>query len=125
MKRNDNMKRQFLFDHGHHKAGGATPLIGEADQATIDRWKSENTGGIYKVSVGGHVVYFRNPRFEDMNYGYSGADMNAPLDTWQRLADVTKIGGSDAVLGDPKLFPGVMKAIQKKCEGAKAELEDL
>lgn len=123
------MKHRFLFDHGHGKQSGkteeVTPLVGEVDGEKIKEWKAKHKDGIYVVKVGGHAAYFRNPNFDDMNCGYSKADIDTPLDTWMSIAETTFLGGSEEVLKDPKLFPGIMKNVQKKCAGAKAELEDL
>jgi hypothetical protein len=98
---------------------------GEVTKEQIAEWKSRNPLGIYAIKVGGHIAYFRMPGFDELNFGYSKLDRDKMLDLWKAFAEVTYLGGSDEVFNNATLFAGAMKLIQKKVDGAEAELVNL
>ena len=100
-------------------------LTGQATDAEIKGWKAKHTLGIYAVSVGGHIAYFKQPGFDELNFSFSKLDEEKVIDMWLALAASTKLGGSEEILTNPKLFAGAMQIIKKQSEGEYAELVKL
>lgn len=99
--------------------------IGQASAEQIEQWKKANKDGIFKIEVGGHVAYFRNPNLDDLNFAASQVDADAPLDFNRTVMRETILAGSEAIFDDTKLFMGASKQIAKKIDGEKAKLSDL
>jgi hypothetical protein len=125
------MTRHFslLRDAGAANEGAAGQTAnsckGEVSKEQVTEWKTRNPLGIYAIKVGGHIAYFRMPGFDELNFGYSKLDRDKMLDLWKAFAEVTFLGGSDEVFKNATLFAGAMKLIQKKVDGAEAELVNL
>jgi hypothetical protein len=121
------MRKYFLYSPGAGGEGNGSGggLIGQATQEQINEWKAKHPLGIYAIQVGGHVAYFKNPGFDELNYGYAQWEADKALAMWLAIAGATKIGGSEEVLTNPTLFSGAKGKIQQKVDGAKAELLDL
>ena len=100
-------------------------LIGQADQKQIDSWKAANPNGIFGVTVGGHIGYFKKPGRNDLNCAMSKFSNESPLDMYEELANLTFLGGSDEVLKNDNKFMGVVTQLKTITEGEKAELVNL
>ncbi len=100
-------------------------LIGQATPEQIEAWKKQYTGGIYGVAVDGYIGYFKNPSRKELNYAMSKADKDAALEMFEQLAEVTFIGGSEAVIKNDELFLGLVQELKVKMDGKKAQLVNL
>ena len=104
---------------------GKAILIGVATPEEIKDWKAKYNGKAYSLEVDGHIAYFRNPNRTDMNISMSKASIEAPLDMYEMLAKLTKIGGSEDVLTDDDMFFGITQQLKVKMDGKKAILVNL
>lgn len=100
-------------------------LVGEATAEEIAAWKVAYKGKVYALQVDGHIAYFKNPNRTDMNIAMSKATMDSPLDMYETLAKLTKIGGSEEVLTDDDMFYGITQQLKAKMDGKKAVLVNL
>ncbi|NCX94904.1 MAG: hypothetical protein EBX41_00595 [Chitinophagia bacterium] len=99
---------------------------GSAPEAQIAAWKAHHNSGIYAVEVGGHIAYFKNPTRHDINYALARGGGNAQaLDVYEALANLTFLGGSEAILQSDPLFLGLCTELRTKIEGAQAKLVNL
>ena len=100
-------------------------LIGAATEAQIAEWKTKHKYGIYAIEVDGHIGYFKNPGRNELNCAMSKADKDKALDMFEELANITFIGGSEAILSNDQMFIGVSQQLKVKLEGKKAKLVNL
>jgi hypothetical protein len=100
-------------------------LIGQATAAQISEWKAKYHYGIYSLETDGHIAYFKNPGRNEVNCAMSKADKDKALDMFEELANITFIGGSNAVLSDDQMFIGIAQELKLKLEGKKAVLVNL
>ncbi len=100
-------------------------LTGQANAEQIAAWKKQYPGGVYAIEVDGHVGYFKNPTRKEMNYAMSKADKEAALDMFEQLAEITYLGGSEAVIRNDELFFGLVQELKVKMDGKKARLVNL
>jgi hypothetical protein len=100
-------------------------LAGQATEAQIADWKAKHKYGIYAIEVDGHIGYFKNPGRHELNCAMSKADKDRALDMFEQLAQVTFLGGSDAILTDDQMFIGASQELKVKLEGKKAKLVNL
>lgn len=105
--------------------GKLAKLKGYQTKEQVAAWKKKWLLGIYAVSVGGHVGYFKMPDFDEINFGYSRFEQDKVLEMWRSFAEATWLGGSDEILTNATLFAGAVKILQRKVEGMEAELVDL
>jgi len=105
--------------------GLQTPLTGQATPEQIREWKEKHKGGIYAIKVGAHIAYFREPEIADMNVAMSQTTADTQLDYFKAIFRETKIGGSDEIISQPRLFMGFIEQIKVKIEGEKGELVNL
>lgn len=101
------------------------PLVGAQSIEQINNWKAAYANGIYSIETNGHIAYFKNPDRHDINCAMSKADKEKALDVYETLAQLTFLGGSEALLVNDQLFLGICKELKAKLEGAKAILVNL
>lgn len=103
------------------------PLIGQATDDQVAKWKQENELGIFAISVGGHIGYFRNPDIDDMNAATATLTKDNPLDYFTNLANDIHIGGSKALFDktNPQLTLDFIETVKPKLEGKKGTLVNL
>jgi hypothetical protein len=122
------MNRQYYTAHAGEAGGQPNEeqtLTGQATEAQIAAWKAKHRYGIYAVEVDGHVGYFKNPGRHELNCAMSKADREKALDVFEELANITFIGGSEALLKDDQMFIGISQELKVKLEGKKATLVNL
>lgn len=100
-------------------------LMGEQSIEQINNWKATYTNGIYSIEAKEHIAYFKNPDRHDINCAMSKADKDKALDVYETLAQLTFLGGSEALLLNDQLFLGICKELKAKLEGTKAILVNL
>ena len=100
-------------------------LAGQQTDEQVQTWKQQHKQGIYAVEVDGHIGYFKNPGRHEMNCAMSKASLNAALDMYEELTEMTFIGGSKEVLDDDQKFFGLVQQVKVKLEGKKATLVNL
>ena len=100
-------------------------MIGQATADQVAAWKKSHKLGIYGVVTNGHIAYFRKPTRHDVNAALAEASNEKPLNVGEKFAELTFIGGSDAVLTDDALFLSAVKAIRSQMEGKEAEQVNL
>ena len=102
----------------------AGALVGQATPEQIAAWKKSHPQGIYQVvSNSGSVAYFRNPKWNDLNYAMS--HNSQPLDPLVKFANTTFIGGDQKLLADGMEGTGVLNTIKSKMDGVPAKMLDL
>jgi hypothetical protein len=97
----------------------------QATSEQIAKWKAEHPQGIYSYEVEDRVIYFCNPTRKHINAVLSKANADAPLDMFERLAKMTKLGGDDTILTNDELFKGLVETLRKKMDGKKGEVVNL
>jgi hypothetical protein len=100
-------------------------LNGQVTDAQIAAWKAKHKYGIYAIEVDGHIGYFKNPGRHELNCALSKADKDKALEVFEELANVTFLGGSEAILTDDQMFIGVAQELKEKLDGKKATLVNL
>ncbi len=100
-------------------------LTGQATDEQIKEWKAKHKYGIYAVTIGDHVGYFKNPNRQEINCALSKADKDNALAVFEMLASTTFIGGSEELLKDDQMFIGLSNEIKVKLDGTKAKLVNL
>ena len=100
-------------------------FIGQLSEKEIADLKEKNKAGIYAISVGGHIAYFRNPTRQDINIAVSQLDQDNPMDYYEGLMRETYVGGSKALMEEDRLYLGAVSQVRKKAEGDKAVLVNL
>lgn len=100
-------------------------LIGQLSPEQVNDLKKKYPQGIYAISVGGHIAYFRNPSRQDINIASSQMDLENPMDYYELLMNETYLEGSKAIIEDDKLYLGSIQIVKKKSDGDKAELVNL
>lgn len=98
---------------------------GQLSQAEVDALKAANPKGIYKIEVGGHVAYFRNPTRQDINIAASQLDADNPIDYFENIMRETFVGGSQEVIDEDELYLGALNKVRTKIDGKKAVLVNL
>ena len=109
----------------NNNIANAPTLIGQASDAQIAEWKAKCRYGIYAITVDGHIGYFKNPGRHELNCAMSKADKDKALDMYEELANITFLGGSNALLTDDQMFIGISQELKVKLEGKKATLVNL
>jgi hypothetical protein len=102
-----------------------TTLTGQASEEQIAAWKTKHKDGIYAITCGEHVAYFKNPGRAELNCAMSKADKERMLDVYEELANLTWIGGSEALLTDDQMFVGACQILKEKLDGKRAILVNL
>ncbi|MBX2904993.1 MAG: hypothetical protein KF744_03085 [Taibaiella sp.] len=100
-------------------------IIGQVPESQIADWKSKNKSGIYALEVDSHVAYFKNPSRSELNCAMSKTSNERVLDVFEELANLTFLGGSEAVLKDDQMFLGICHELRVKMDGKKATLVNL
>lgn len=101
-------------------------LIGQATPEQIAQWKDDpKNKGLFALPGGGHIAYFRDPDFDDLNFAASQVDSDAPLEFNKIVMRETFVGGSMAIIDEQRLFMGASKKIAKKIDGEKFKLVEL
>lgn len=100
-------------------------LVGSVSPKKTEEWKLKYKAGIYAIEVDGHIAYFKNPNRHELNCAMSKADRDNTLAIYEELANLTFIGGSEAVLTDDQMFLGICQELHLKLEGKKATLVNL
>lgn len=100
-------------------------LIGEATAAQIQAWKEQYPDGIYAAESRDHIGYFKEPSRSEVNCALSKATATKPLAVLEEFADLTYIGGSEAILKNDQVFLGVCVALKDKMNGIPAKLVNL
>lgn len=100
-------------------------LTGQATDAQVAEWKGKYKYGIYAIEVDGHIGYFKNPGRHELNCAMSKADRDKALDIFEELANITFVGGSEALLTDDQMFIGISQELKVKLDGKKATLVNL
>lgn len=99
-------------------------LIGQLSTEEIVKLK-ETHKSIIKIEAGEHVIYLREPEWEDMNIAQAMTDADHPLEYNRTLMAETKIGGSDEILNNPKLYVRASILYNKRLDKISASLEEL
>jgi hypothetical protein len=99
--------------------------IGLASNEAISKWKQKYISGIYCVTSGQHIAYFKNPNRAEINCALSKTDINNTLAVYEELASLTFIGGSEMLLTDDSMFLGLCHELKDKLEGTQAQLVNL
>ena len=96
--------------------------IGQATESQIAEWKKKYKDGIYALIVKGHVAYFRNPTRHDVGTAY---EEEGTLAITEKFAELTMIGGSEAVLKEDCLWLNVKGKLWAKVNQNESELVNL
>jgi hypothetical protein len=102
-----------------------TTLTCQASEEQIAAWKAKYKEGIYAITCGTHVAYFKNPGRAELNCAMSKADKERMLDVYEELASLTWVGGSEAILADDQMFVGACQILKEKLDGKRATLVNL
>jgi hypothetical protein len=100
-------------------------LTGQATEEQIQEWKQKYPDGIFALTSGDDIAYFKNPNRHEINDAYSQSEEDKVTDVYECLGRLIKIGGSDAVLSRESKFLGAMRKLKEKMAGETAELVNL
>lgn len=120
-----------------------TKLIGEVDQAQIDKWKADpKIKGVHGIPVGGYIGYVKTPDLNVISYALrhvsfkmsmdGNSDGNTGLE--MNMGDMYKkgeavlincwLGGAEEIRSNPKLYVGACIAAGNLIEYETAELKN-
>lgn len=121
------MRYVFLRDPQNDSSNLFTPkYAGEVPKSQIDTWKAQYKQGIYAlVSEDGHIGYFKNPQFNEVNASLAQQTDDDTLIVYTSCARMTYIGGSEEMLNDERKLLGVAQEIKEKMKGVRMTLLNL
>ncbi|WP_165027096.1 hypothetical protein [Dysgonomonas sp. ZJ279] len=116
-------------------------LIGEVDQAQIDKWKADpKNKGVHGIVVGGHIGYVRTPDLNVISYALRHTSFKMSMDggstdgVEMNMGDMYKkgeavlvncwIGGSEDIRSNNKLYVGACMSAGNLIEYETAELKN-
>lgn len=102
-------------------------LIGQATAEQIAKWKEQYKAGIYSITAGDHIAYFRNPQRQDVAKAMELASDEDQLSGIEEFGKLCCIGGSEDILKDDSLFLSARHVLSAKVQGSeiKAQLVNL
>jgi hypothetical protein len=102
-----------------------TNLNGALPADKIAELKAANPS-LYQVEIDGHVAYFKKPNRHDMNCAMSEInDSSKPLDYFESIANLTMLGGSEAILDDDDMFMDLVEILKETLSHKRAVMVKL
>jgi hypothetical protein len=97
---------------------------GAVDQAQIDAWKVKNPAGVWAITSGDKIAYFRKPNRPEMK-SVATMGQTDPIGMCETLMGDTFLGGDRAILDDDDYFLGASMTYQGLVTVQSAELKKL
>jgi len=106
-------------------APAPAPLTGQATDEQIAAWKKANPQGIYSLTSGNSILYFKRPSWEEVDCAMSKVDKEHPLAMGEELVELTLLGGDENALQDVPTRLSIHTAVIDQIESKKATLVNL
>lgn len=103
-------------------------VIGAIPEDKLAALQAANPGG-FSIVVNDknglkHIAYFRDYEMADLNFAASQTDPDSPLDYNRSLMEETWLDGDRDIMTDKFMFMAASKKMNKRIDGAKAQLSE-
>ena len=92
-------------------------LVGQLTDKEITALKATHKGGVYGLTDGKCISYFKNPTRQEVNCALSKAEADKPLATIEDMMELTFVAGSELWRTDDQIALGFMNAVKDKMSG--------
>lgn len=100
-------------------------LVGQATKEQIEAWKKEH-GEVYALKALGHVIYCFKPGRQEISMASQRSRGSEDIFMFnQFILEATKLGGSDEMITNPKMFLEINPMVDKISLYTQGSLEKL